>query len=134
MPILCLQLKQDASGIKEAVQLSGSVPKQPLTLVHYSINLASQDTSADAFFVQLPFLNNFDVNSNFDVTHSIPLFMKPSDSQGTHDVQCNYEFNPARNIDEVFSNWYVYDESGNIYTNKAFTITLVFNYRRAELV
>jgi len=128
-----MELKRTSTG-RQAITLSGAMPKQPITLTEYQIRLASADGTVDALFVQLPFLNHFDINTNYPVPNAIPFFHDPSKAS-THG-KVEYEFNPARNIDEVISNtqWNVYDESGVEYTNRNYTLTLVFNYRRSEQI
>ena len=130
MPLLSLYLKYNNSE-RSKVVLSGAIPKQPLRLVHYNIALAAADNNVDTLLVQLPFLNNFDVNSNFDVNDSIPIFNNP-DSRQTSSIM-DLEFNPARNIDEVMD-WKVYKDDGTQYTSQNYTITLLFSYRRSDLI
>ena len=134
MPLLVLQLVYASATGKSNIVLNGSVPKQPLELVHYGIKLASGDANLDYLHVKLPFLNNFDVNTNFEVSNAFPLFHNSTRVQS--DRKCSYLFNPSQNIQESISSqdWEVYAEDGSVYTTKDYTITLVFNYRRQELV
>ena len=134
MPLLVLQLVYASATGKSNIVLNGSVPKQPLELVHYGIKLASGDANLDYLHVKLPFLNNFDVNTNFEVSNAFPLYHDSSRVQS--DTKCSYLFNPSQNIQESISSqdWEVYGEDGSVYTTKEYTITLVFNYRRQELV
>jgi len=133
MPILVLQLKYDNStGVRENIVLSGSIPKQPLTLTHYQIILAAADGTLDTLWVKLPFFNNFDINTNYPISNAFPLFKLPANV--SHSEQVEYEFNPAQNIQEAINNWNVYDENGSVYTTQSYTINLIFNYRRAELM
>ncbi len=133
MPLLSIQLVyNNTTNVRSPVVLTGSLPKQPISLRHYQVKLASQDGTVDGLYVSLPFLNNYDVNTNFTVSNAIPLFHEPS--KASSHTFCDLEFNPARNIDEVFSDWQVYDEDGEIYTTKSYVITLLFNYRRPELI
>lgn len=134
MPLLVLQLIYDSTAGKSNILLNGAVPKQPIELVHYGIKLSSGDANLDFLHVKLPFLNNFDVNTNFPVSNAFPLFHDATRIQT--DTECSYQFNPSQNINESISSqdWEVYAEDGSVYTTKDYTITLVFNYRRQELV
>jgi len=135
MPLLVLQLAYNSTtNVKDNIVLNGSVPKQPLELVHYGIKLSGGDTNLDYLHVKLPFLNNFDVNTNFSVSNAFPIFNNSSSLQT--DKRCSYLFNPSQNIQESISaqDWEVYAEDGSVYTTKDYTITLVFCYRRQELV
>ena len=135
MPILVLQLEYDkTSNVKSNIVINGSIPKQPLELVHYCIKLSGGDTSLDYLPVKLPFLNDFDVNTNFSVSNAFPIFNDSTRVQ--YDTECSYLFNPSQNINQNISSqdWEVYAEDGTVYENKDYTITLVFNYRRQDLV
>jgi len=133
MPLLSLQLKYSTSTASKAqVVLTGAIPKQPIKLVGYQIKLSSVDATVDTLYVTLPFLNSYDVNSNFIISNAIPLFHDTT--LASSHTRTEIEFNPARNIDESMTEWNVYDEDGNIYVGKSYTITLLFNYRRAELI
>ena len=134
MPLLVLQLVYASATGKANIVLNGSVPKQPLELVHYGIKLSSGDSNLDFLHIKLPFLNNFDVNTNFSVSNAFPLFHDSTLLQS--DRKCSYLFNPSQNIQESISSqdYEVYSEDGSVYTTKDYTITLVFNYRRQELV
>jgi len=133
MPILALQLKYDTgTNVRENIVLSGSIPKQPITLTHYQIILGASDATVDTLWIKLPFFNNFDINTNYPISNAFPIFKLPSNV--SQDGRLEYEFNPAQNIQEAINGWNVYDESGNAYTNQDYTINLIFNYRRAELM
>jgi len=133
MPLLILQLSYDSSsGLKAPIVLNGSVPKQPMNLVHYQIDLDSADSALKTLWVKLPFLNNFDVNTNYEVSNAFPVFNDPTSSVSSAKVE--YEWNPAKNIDESINGWNIYDQDGNEYTTKSYTVTLVLTYRRAELL
>ena len=134
MPLLVLQLIYDSTAGKSDILLNGGIPKQPLELVHYGIKLDSGDANLDFLHVKLPFLNSYDVNTNFPISNAFPIFHNSTRVQS--DTECSYEFNPSMNINESISNqdWNVYDESGDPYETKNYTITLVFNYRRSELM
>lgn len=133
MPILALQLKYDTStGVRDNIVLSGSIPKQPITLTHYQIILGASDATLDTMWVKLPFFNNFDINTNYPISNAFPIYKIPTNV--SHSERVEYEFNPAQNIQEAINNWNVYDEDGDPYTNQSYTINLVFNYRRAELM
>ena len=134
MPLLVLQLAYASATGKANIVLNGSVPKQPLELVHYGIKLSAADGNVDYLHVKLPFLNNFDVNTNFEVSNAFPIFHSSSSIQSN--TKCSYLFNPSQNIQESISaqDYEVYAEDGSVYTTRDYTITLVFCYRRQELV
>jgi hypothetical protein len=134
MPLLVLQLIYDSTAGKSDILLNGGIPKQPIELVHYGIKLESGDANLDYLHVKLPFLNSYDVNTNFPISNAFPIFHDATRIQT--DTECSYEFNPSMNINESISgqDWNVYDETGAEYTTKNYTITLVFNYRRSELM
>lgn len=134
MPILVLQLSYASATGKDNIVINGSIPKQPLELVHYGIKLASGDANLDYLHIKLPFLNDFDVNTNYTVSNAFPIFHNAERLQS--DTECSYLFNPSQNIQQNISSqdWEVYAEDGSVYTTKDYTITLVFNYRRQDLV
>jgi hypothetical protein len=136
MPLLVLQLIYDTTAGKSDILLNGGIPKQPLELVHYGIKLASADANLDYLHVKLPFLNSYDVNSNFSVSNAFPIFHVSSSTVFSSNEQCSYEFNPSMNINESISgqDWEIYSEDGTPYQTKNYTVTLVFNYRRSELI
>ena len=139
MPLLALNLIYNkTTGEREKVELNGSIPKQPLRLVHYNFAFTNDDgtagsteSSIDYLLVQLPFLNSYDINSNFAIEDAIPLFTDRSvyGAQRQYDL----EFNPAKNVDEVID-WKIYKPDGTPYTDKRVNITLLFVYRRSELI
>ena len=139
MPLLALNLVYNKStGEREKVELNGSIPKQPLRLVHYNIAFTNDDGSAgsteasiDYLLITLPFLNSYDINSNFAIEDAIPLFVDRSayGAQSQYDL----EFNPAKNVDEVID-WNIYKPDGTPYTDKRVNVTLLFVYRRSELI
>ena len=139
MPLLALNLVYNKStGEREKVELNGSIPKQPLRLVHYNVAFTNDDGSAgsteasiDYLLVKLPFLNSYDINSNFAIEDAIPLFVDRSayGAQSQYDL----EFNPAKNVDEVID-WNIYKPDGTPYTDKRVNVTLLFVYRRSELI
>ena len=139
MPLLALNLVYNKStGEREKVELNGSIPKQPLRLVHYNIAFTNDDGSAgsteasiDYLLIKLPFLNSYDINSNFAIEDAIPLFVDRSayGAQSQYDL----EFNPAKNVDEVID-WNIYKPDGTPYTDKRVNVTLLFVYRRSELI
>ena len=65
MPLLVLNLVYNKStGEREKVEFNGSIPKQPLRLVHYKVAFTNDDASAasteasiDYLLVKLPFFN-----------------------------------------------------------------------------
>lgn len=131
MPLLVLNLKYDSlTKIRTPIELQHAIPKQPIRLVHYAISTTSP-VDEPTLLVQLPFLNNFDINSNFDASDSIPLFIDPefTIAAGIMDL----EFNPARSIDETME-WKVYKSDGTLYESQDFQITLLFTYRRSDLM
>ena len=139
MPLLALNLVYNKStGEREKVELNGSIPKQPLRLVHYNIAFTNDDGSAgsteasiDYLLIKLPFLNSYDINSNFAIEDAIPLFIDRNayGAQSLYDL----EFNPAKNVDEVID-WNIYKPDGTPYTDKRVNVTLLFVYRRSELI
>lgn len=140
MPLLSIVLKK-VSGVKSNVELFGSIAKQPLILNSYFIDLEGEANTK--LLVKLPFLNNYDANTNASIGGTIPLFLDVSyvyDGSDTVEVvssrtykECNYEFNIARNIQESFNDFEVYGSSGFIITSD-YEITLNFTYRRPELI
>lgn len=130
MPLLSLYLKYDGDENQKII-LNGAIPKQPLRLVHYNIALSTEDQNLDLLLVQLPFLNNFDINSNFEANDAIPIFNNPNSRQTSS--MMDIEFNPAKNIDEIIK-WRVFKEDGSEYNSQIYTITLLFNYRRSDLI
>ena len=86
MPLLALNLIYNkTTGEREKIELNGSIPKHPLRLVHYNIAFTSDDgttsetqSSIDYLLVQLPFLNSYDINSNFTIEDAIPIFLDRS--------------------------------------------------------
>ena len=132
MPILALQLKYDAgTNVRENIVLSGSIPKQPITLTHYQIILGGADATLNTLWIKLPFFNNFDINTNYPISNAFPIFKVATTID---DGRVEYEFNPAQNVQEAINGWNAYDEDGDPYTNQDYTINLIFNYRRAELM
>ena len=133
MPVLALLLVQDSSGVKSNISLNGSIPKQPLVLSMYQIQLPSAVSSLDRLHVKLPFLNDFDVNTNFEVSNAFPIFNR--NTQQNTIRECHYEFNPSQNIQQTISSndWGLFSDDGSVYTG-GITVSLVFNYRRQELV
>jgi len=134
MPLLVLKLIYDSTAGRSDILLNGGIPKQPLELVHYGIKLDSTDSNLDFLHVKLPFLNSYDINTNYPISNAFPIFHVSSRLQS--DTECSYTFNPSMNINEAISgqDWNVFDEDGVEYTTKNYTITLVFNYRRSELM
>lgn len=147
MPILSLHLKYtQLTGSYNAVEIYGGVPRQPVQLTQYNIRLAEPQPSLDILYVSLPFLNSYDVNTNFDIKNAIPLFLEKyhiysADGETSQLVcyqtfsrECSYEFNLSQNVPQSFSNWRVYNENGDLFTSCGFSIDLIFNYRRPELL
>ena len=136
MPILVLQLSYNSTtNVKDTIVINGSIPKQPLELVHYGIKLSpTGDANLDYLHIKLPFLNDFDVNTNYTISNAFPIFHDSTRIQS--DTECSYLFNPSQNIQQNISSqdWEVYAEDGSVYVTKDYTITLVFNYRRQDLV
>lgn len=134
MPILALILEYTTANGKVDINLNGSIPKQPLELVHYQIQLPSAQSALDRMHIKLPFLNDFDVNTNYSQSNAFPIFNR--NTQQNTNRQCCFLFNPSQNIQQSISSndWEVYGDDGTVYTSSDYTITLVFNYRRQELV
>ena len=106
--------------------------------MHYNIAFTNDDGSAgsteasiDYLLIKLPFLNSYDINSNFAIEDAIPLFVDRSayGAQSQYDL----ELNPAKNVDEVID-WNIYKPDGTPYTDKRVNVTLLFVYRRSELI
>jgi len=133
MPLLALRFKYDGSTkTRQPIVLQHAIPKQPMRLVHYAVTLDTVDTDVSTFLVQVPFLNGFDCNSNFDANDCIPVFIFPGDA--FYASIMDVEFNISRSIDEVI-NWKVYDQDGDLYEpGDDFEITLLFTYRRSDLI
>lgn len=132
MPLLALRFKFDsATKTRYPIELQHAIPKQPLRLVHYSLHLAAVDANLKTLLFQVPFLNNFDVNSNFDANDSTPVFNDPGYEHSSNIM--DVEFNPSRSIDEVMD-WKVYDQDGDPYESQDFECVLLFSYRRSDLI
>jgi hypothetical protein len=157
MPLLQISLiKSNVAGVitKYPVELIGGISKQPIVLKYYQIVLESTEGDQferGTFYAQLPFLNSFDINSNSVILNSICLPLGYSDPvhYGTkyaveRSSQMDILFNPSKNINSVFSDWEVYDASGQIINpslpdpatgkSNSFRVTLMFEYRRPELI
>jgi len=147
MPILVIELKYNEEDNQyNTVELFGGIPKQPIELTEYNIRLAAGDDFLNALYVTLPFLNGYDVNSSFEIKNAIPLFMEKYENTNlnlfhylNYSRQCSYEFNLGQNIPQNFNNWRAYyvdpiDNKVKLYTTQDYTITLIFNYRRPELL
>ena len=74
MPLLTIILKKDLTG-KEQVNLFGSISKQPIIMTSYFLKCQTQQPY---LFLKLPFLNNFDCNTNSLISGTIPIFTKNS--------------------------------------------------------
>ena len=70
MTLLTIVLKKTSSG-KETVNLFGSIAKQPIILTGYYLNC---ETEQPYLFLKLPFLNNYDCNTNSVVSGTVPIF------------------------------------------------------------
>jgi hypothetical protein len=70
MPLLTIVLNKTGTG-KIPVELFGSVAKQPIILTSYYLYCES---TQPYFFLKLPFLNNYDSNTNSVIRGSIPIF------------------------------------------------------------
>jgi hypothetical protein len=150
MPILVLKLQFVLlTGTYKTVEIFGSLPRQPIQLTEYNIQLTEPQPALDSLHVSLPFLNSYDSNTNFDISGAIPLFLEKyfiysgegadTDTKQlvcyqNYSRECSYEFNLGQNVPQSFNNWRVYNESGELFTSCGYTITLVFNYRRPEIL
>ena len=57
MPLLALNLVYNKStGEREKVELNGSIPKQPLRLVHYNVAFTNDDGSAGSTEASIDYL------------------------------------------------------------------------------
>lgn len=140
MPLLSIVLQRSNAG-KHPVSLFGTVQKQRLILSSYSIKYADNvSPTAFKFLVKLPFLTNYDVNSNAVIQGAFPLYVGIlGDSDGVASLsqftyrECNYIFNLSRNLNENFSDYAIYTEDG-IEIIDHYVITLNFIYGIEELI
>ena len=135
MPVLHLKLKYTHSTTSYSLVdlIGGSIPRQPMQLVAYSVEKGSAATTNAMVSVKTDWLNNFDVNSNV-VGGGIPLFCAGSSSITLlHIENCNYEFNPAKTIQSNFK-YEFFAENGDSWSGKDLTVHLIFNYRREALI
>ena len=159
MPLLQLQLKKTNVGgviTNTPINLPGGVVKQPLVLKYFSVNTYNVvdnvigvsieldlAINTSCLLVDLPFLNNYDVNSNSPITNSIfiPTNYNTQENSGItqHSGPMDILFNPAKNIDSIISNWEIYTQHGlkldeTISDDTAVIVTLMFEYRRPDLI
>jgi hypothetical protein len=156
MPLLQLVLDKDIYDKKFTVKLTGGLSKQPLTLKYFQIyfgitGVAETDAELiDKFptgfiYVQLPFLNSYDVNTNAPIENSIalPLGYETPIDKSTADFKIFVKeksgmmdilFNPAKNIDSQFGNFEIYNANGGKITGLSYTVILMFEYRRPDLI
>lgn len=165
MPLLTIELQKNGASNKSNVSLFGSIAKQPLILTSYFIefpiyandgatindkalntritpnNTQKESEKTLKIILKLPFLNNYDSNTNSVVSGTIPLFLDTcildanviTICNGTY-RQCDYDFNIARNIPESFNDFEIYNAYGYVYPINDYKITLNFTYRRPELI
>ena len=150
MPLFIPQLKYTQStDTFHTVVLAGSIPKQPICLESYTVHLTAAQSNLRSLWVKLPFLNMFDVNTNFPQSNAFPLAVHGSQSitsttsnespavvtsgSSSENHLCNYNFNLSRSVPESFE-FVIYDQDGNIYNTQDYTIDLVFSYRRQDLI
>jgi len=155
MPLLQLQLKKTKTAnviSNTPISLPGGVVKQPMVLKYFSVNtydLTGAPTvmnialNHSCLLVDLPFLNNYDVNSNAPVTNAVFIPTNLNTDLNNFDTQysgpMDILFNPAKNIDSVISNWDIYSQTGSkidgeISNNVMIIVTLMFEYRRPDLI
>jgi hypothetical protein len=140
MPLLSIVLQRSNAG-KHPVSLFGTVQKQRIILTSYSIKYADNvSPTGFKFLVKLPFLTNYDVNSNAVIQGAIPIYMDIlADSNGVANFsqftykECNYIFNLSRNLNDNFSDYTLYTEDG-IEILDHYVITLNFTYGLEELI
>lgn len=122
----------DGSVTPSPIQLYGSVPKQPIILTSYFIEF-SEEVEQKKYTVKLPFLGDFDCNTNNLVPASFPIF---SGVGRTVYRECDYEFNLARPINQNTNDYNIYFSSTDTPLRAliGYEITLNFTYRRPELV
>ena len=139
MPLLSIVLQRSNAG-KHSVNLFGSIQKQRIVLISYGIKIGDGDAPAFKYLIKLPFLTNYDINSNAVIHGTIPLFNDIySDSFGVGFAgqftyrDCNFHFNLSRNLNESFADFEIYTEDGVIYT-ETYVITLNFSYGLEELI
>lgn len=159
MPILVLELNYDKLTKEyRTVQIYGTIPRQPIELTQYNISFNALQKNIHCLYVSLPFLNSYDVNTNYVIKNAFPLFLEKyyntnDDSNNltingvynyvSYSRQCSYEFNLGNNVPQSFNNWRVYydtdefladEKKGELFTECSYKITLIFNYRRPELL
>jgi hypothetical protein len=155
MPILVLQLEyNNLTKEYKTVEIYGTIPRQPIELTEYNIKFSEDGTLVKCLYVSLPFLNSYDVNTNYPVKNAFPLFLEnyyKYDEQDNAEYisyinysrQCSYEFNLGNNVPQSFNNWRVYynkdefttlEKQGELFQECSYKITLIFNYRRPELI
>jgi hypothetical protein len=141
MPLLRLKCAFGTTGQAQINLKIGSIPAQPLILRESIVMTDAVDTTADYFVVELPFLNDFDINTNGEVT-GIPIYIGSASAQGgttahrrnTHDIT----FMPSKDIPQDFVVKAYEDGSAGegalvAYTAADLTIELLFEYRRPAL-
>lgn len=69
MPLLTMILIKNNLG-KQPCEIFGSVAKQPIILTSYHLQCESLQP---VFFLRLPFINNYDSNTNSVIKASIPI-------------------------------------------------------------
>lgn len=145
MPLLSLVLtnttRNSSTGLLDdatnntpyQIELFGAIAKQPIVLTSYFIEFSEELPDPKKFALRLPFLNDFDCNTNNNIKASIPIFC---DAGRATYRECDYEFNIARNISQNMSDMQLYFSSTDTPVNMAlgYEITLNFTYRRPELI
>ena len=152
MPLLQMILKRscDSAGVytNHPIVLTGGVVKQPLVLKYFAVQTYNdllipvplKDTIiSSSAYVDLPFLNNYDVNSNAPSTNSIfiPIDYDTSSTKTICYGNIDILFNPAKNIDSNISTWHLFDDAGEDLgqsDSTIVTVTLMFEYRRPDLI
>lgn len=144
MPLLSIVLQRSNSG-KHQVKLFGTIQKQRIILNSYSIKVGDTAIPKYKYNVKLPFLTNYDINTNAVIEGTIPLFNKVFyEASKTTDAlrnilgqftyrECDYHFNLSRTLPENFTDFEIYDEDGDVYTEH-YVITLNFTYGLEELI
>jgi hypothetical protein len=114
MPLLRILCEFGTTGQAQVNLKIGSIPAQPLILRESIVVMATADASCDYLVVELPFLNDFDINTNGEIT-GIPIYVgRAIHQRNLHDIT----FMPSKDIPQNFS-VKIYQEVGStVYTTK----------------
>lgn len=135
MPITVIQLKYTKlSDSKERVVMEVPIPSlQTITLLSCQVTLSDSDANLHTLFISLPFIDNrYNIVSSIEmkkdghVTRGFPIYNNYE--QTSTYSKPGYCFSLADDIPKAFSTWGVFDNDGNEYKEKDYTITLVFDH------